>query len=218
MREIGSVRVGFLVLVILVCCGLARAEDLKPIHLPKPRMEGGKPLMQALKDRKTARSFSAKTLPPQVLSDLLWAAVGVNRADTGKRTAPSAVNWQEISLYVALPEGLYVYDAPAQALKPVLGEDIRRETGRQGFTAQVALDLVYVADRARMGKGSDADKDFYSAVDTGFISQNVYLFCASEGLSTVVLGSVDKTALAGRMKLRPEQRVMLTQPVGYPGE
>jgi nitroreductase len=128
------------------------------------------------------------------------------------------VNWQEIDVYVALPEGLYVYDARAHQLKPVLAGDIRGSSGVQPFMGEAAVDLIYVADRARMGTGSEADKDFYSATDTGFISQNVYLFCASEGLATVVVGMVDRPALAKKMGLRPDQRIMLAQPVGFPKE
>ena len=201
---------------ILTLSSAGYAEDLKPVQLPKPQKDGGKPLMQVLKDRKSSRSFSSKKLPMQVLSDLLWAAFGVNRPDSGKRTAPSAVNWQEIDIYVALAQGLYLYDAGAHILKPVLAEDIRAAAGRQKFTQVTPVDLIYVADRSRMGKATEDQKDFYSATDTGFISQNVYLFCASEGLATVVLGLVDKPALAKKMGLKADQRVILTQPVGYP--
>jgi len=178
-------------------------------------MAGGKPLMQALKERKSSRAFSAEKIPVQVLSALLWAAFGVNRPD-GHRTAPSASNMQEIDIYVALPEGLYLYDAKAHRLEPVIGEDLRAATGTQPFVGQAALNLVYVADYARMGKRSDEAKVFYSAADTGFIAQNVYLFCASEGLATVVRASIDREKLAARMKLRPDQRIVLAQSVGYP--
>jgi len=205
----------FLSLVMVLSAG-ARGEDLKAIQLPKPETDGGKPLMQALKLRRTTRSFSPTKLPDQVLSNLLWAAFGVNRPESGKRTAPSASNWQEIDLYVALAEGVYLYNAKAHRLDPVLAKDIRKDTGRQPFTQEAPVNLIYVADRSRMGGEAPSDKDFYSAINTGFISQNVYLFCASEGLATVVLGLVDREALATIMKLRPEQKVIVTQPVGYP--
>jgi len=204
--------------VVLLASVAAAADDLKPIALPKPQTDGGKPLMQALKERATSREFSPRKLPDQVLSNLLWAANGVNRSDSGKRTAPTAVNWQEIDVYVALADGVYLYDAKAHALQPVVAEDLRALTGTQGFVKGAPVNLVYVSDRVRMGKASDADKDFYSATDTGFVSQNVYLFCASEGLATVVRGLVDRPALAKAMKLRPEQRVILAQTVGYPKE
>jgi SagB-type dehydrogenase family enzyme len=206
-----------LILVLVTQVGRA-ADDLKPVVLPKPQTEGGKPLMQVLKDRKTSREFSPRKLPDQVLSNLLWAADGINRPDLGKRTAPSAVNWQEIDIYVALADGLYLYDAKTHTLQPVLAEDLRALTGKQPFVKDAPLNLVYVADRTKMGKASEADKDIYSAADTGFISQNVYLYCASEGLATVVRGAVDKPALAKSMKLRPEQRIILAQTVGYPKE
>ena len=201
--------------VMLVCSTVTSGQELKPLQLLKPQMDGGRPLMQVFKDRKSSRTFSNKKLPIQVLSNMLWAAFGVNRPASGKRTAPSAVNWQEIDIYVALAEGLYLYDASTHMLKPVLAEDIRAVTGRQRFTQDAPVNLIYVSDRSRMGKASEDKKDFYSATDTGFISQNVYLFCASEGLATVVLGLVDKPALAKKMGLRSDQKVILTQPVGY---
>ena len=192
------------------------AEEPVPIKLPAPRTDSGIPLMEALSKRKTTRSFSEKELPPQVLSDLLWAAFGINRKDSGKRTAPSAVNWQEIDIYVAREDGLFLYDAVSHSLKPVLSEDIREITGLQDFTQQAPVNLIYVADFSRMMGADPEKKVFYSAADTGFISQNVYLFCASGGLATVVLGMVDKPALEKKMGLRNDQKVILTQPVGYP--
>ncbi|MGO8704050.1 MAG: SagB/ThcOx family dehydrogenase [Candidatus Brocadiia bacterium] len=194
---------------------LAAGEALKPISLPKPQMEGGKPLMRVLRDRQTSRSFSPEKLSQQLLSNLLWAADGVNRPD-GKRTAPSTVNWQEIDVYVATSSGLYLYDANSNALQPVLEKDIRAATGKQPFVKEAPVSLVFVADYAKMGDISDADKMMYSAADTGFISQNVYLFCASEGLATGVRGLIDRDELAQAMKLRPDQKIVLAQGVGYP--
>jgi SagB-type dehydrogenase family enzyme len=202
--------------LLLVPCLLV-AQERKPLELPSPQTEGGKPLMQVLKERKSSRDFSSKPLPPQVLSNLLWAAFGVNRPD-GRRTAPSARNMQEIDIYVALPEGLFLYDAKAHRLNPVVAEDLRGATGTQPFVAQAPVNLIYVADYARMGSGSEESKNFYAAADTGFIAQNVYLFCASEGLATVVRALVDREKLAPRMKLRPEQRIVLAQTVGYPAK
>ena len=203
--------------VLFLASVAGSAKDLAVIKLPKPQMEGGKPLMQALKERQTIRDFSPEKLPLQVISNLLWAADGINRPEAGKRTAPSAVNWQEIDIYVTLAEGVYLYDAKTNELKPVLAEDIRAKTGGQPFVGTAPMNLVYVADYARMGeKSSLEDKTFYSACDTGFISQNVYLYCASEGLATVVRGYVDKEALAKTLNLRPDQKVTLAQTVGYP--
>jgi SagB-type dehydrogenase family enzyme len=178
-------------------------------------MEGGKPLMQVLKERKSAREFSAEKLSPQVLSNLLWAAFGINRP-SGQRTAPSASNKQEMDIYVASGDGLYLYDAKANQLKQVLAEDIRALTGTQAFVKDAAINLVYVADLAKAGRTNPEAIELYSGADTGFISQNVYLFCASEGLATVVRASVDKPALAKAMKLRADQKIVLAQSVGYP--
>jgi SagB-type dehydrogenase family enzyme len=188
---------------------------IKSIELPKPKMEGGKPLMEALKERKTSRDFSSEKLPMQVLSNMLWAANGINRPD-GKRTAPTAMNKQEIDVYVAMADGLYLYDAKANTLVGVLAGDIREATGKQPFVKNAPVNLIFVADFAKMGNMPEDQKVFYSATDTGYISQNVYLFCASEGLATVVRGYVDKPALAATMKLKSEQKVILAQTVGYP--
>jgi SagB-type dehydrogenase family enzyme len=205
-----------IVLVVFLIPALTLAQELKPLVLPPPQTDGGKPLMQALKDRHSTREFSSEKLVPQVLSNLLWAAFGVNRPDSSKRTAPSAMNWQEIDIYVASADGLYVYDAKGNKLDPVAGEDVRGSTGTQPFVKDAAVDLVYVADLAKTGKSSAEEKNFYTAADVGFIAQNVYLFCASEGLGVVVRGSVDRTALAKVMKLRPDQKILLSQTVGYP--
>ena len=140
----------------------------------------------------------------------------VRRPDSGRRTAPSASNRQEIDVYVATGDGLYRYEAGKHVLDPVLAEDIRGATGGQAFVREAPVQLVYVADFARMEGSTTEDKIFYSAADTGFISQNVYLYCASEGLATVVRASTDRATLAARMKLRPEQRITLAQSVGYP--
>jgi nitroreductase len=211
----------FLAALFIYTYSIAAEEKPEPVmeqsaivQLPAPQTEGGMPLMQALSQRKTSREFSTKELPDQVLSNMLWAAFGINRPD-GKRTAPSAMNMQETDIYVATAKGLYLYDPKANTLVQTLAEDIRAKTGGQPFVATAPVNLVYVADHAKM-RGSDEDKEFYSVVDTGFISQNVYLFCASEGLATVVRGYVNKPALAKAMNLRPDQKIILAQTVGYP--
>jgi len=216
MKRILSVWMFTLFVILLAVPTLSLAQELKPISLPSPQTDGGKPLMQALKDRHTTREFSSEKLSPQMLSNLLWAAFGINRPETGKRTAPSAMNWQEIDIYVASADGLYVYDAKGNKLDPVLAEDVRGATGMQPFVKDAPLDLVYVADLAKTGKSSAEDKNFYTGADAGFIAQNVYLVCASEGLAVVVRGSVDRAALAKMMKLRPDQKILLGQTVGYP--
>jgi SagB-type dehydrogenase family enzyme len=216
MKGIALLNVSLVLIGLLFTANSAFAEELKPVRLLKPQIEKGKPLMQVLTDRSSSRSFSNEKLPVQELSNLLWAAFGINRMDTDKRTAPSAVNWQEIDIYVATADGLYIYDAKKHMLKPVLSQDVRVLTGRQEFVKDAPVNLVYVANFSRMGKAAKEDKELYSATDTGFISQNVYLYCASEGLSTVVRGSIDRQALAKVMKLRPDQKIILAQSVGYP--
>jgi SagB-type dehydrogenase family enzyme len=206
----------FAVLFILVLSEYGVAQDsLVAIQMPKPDTTGGKPLMQALKERKTSRSFSEKKLPDQVLSNLLWAAFGVNRPD-GHRTAPSARNWQEIDIYVATEAGLYLYEARPHSLRQVLPDDLRAATGMQDFVGKAPVNLVYVADLDKVGARSSDDRDLFVGADCGFIAQNVYLYCASEGLSTVVRGMVDRQKLAKAMKLRSSQRILLAQTVGYP--
>ena len=123
--------------------------------------------------------------PLQTLSNLLWAGFGVNRLATGGRTAPSAMNWQETSVYVVNSEGAYVYDAKAHALRLVAAGDHRGDTGVQPFVKDAPVNLIYVADFAKTGKSTAEEKTFYTAADVGFIAQNVYLFCASEGLAAV---------------------------------
>jgi len=204
-------------LTMVALSSLAAAEGLTDINLPKPRMEGGKPLMQALKERQSSRSFASKPLPIQVVSDLLWAADGINRPDSGKRTAPSARNWQEVEVYAVMAEGAYLYDAKANSLKAVASGDLRKLTGTQQFVTMAPVNLVFVVDTAKMNGVAAGDQALYSGTDVGYISQNVYLYCASEGLATVVRGSVDRDALAKALNLPGQKRVILAQTVGYPG-
>ena len=207
---------------IILSCVIAGAAEQKfePIKLPAPQLERGKPLMQSLKNRQSMRNIAPDKLSLQELSNILWSARGINRPESGKLTAPTACNWQEIDVYAALPEGLYLYNAREHILAPVLNEDIRAFAGKQTFLQTAPVVLIYTADFDKMTRGSERVSEelqkFYSATDAGFISQNVYLYCASEGLATVVIGMVDKPRLQEKMKLRPAQRVILTQPVGYP--
>jgi nitroreductase len=206
-----------LVIILITLAGLA-GQELAPITLPAPKMDGGKPLMQALKERQSAREYGSEKVSPQVLSNLLWAAWGINRPD-GRRTAPSASNRQEIEIYVTLPEGAYVWDAKANVLNPVASGDLRAATGTQPYVGTAALNLVFVADMAKAGRpGTDPQQMLNIGADAGFIAENVYLFCASEGLATVVRASVDKAALAKSLKLRDNQVIVLAQTVGYPAK
>ncbi|MBZ5621084.1 MAG: SagB/ThcOx family dehydrogenase [Acidobacteriia bacterium] len=201
--------------VLVLLASAAWAETAATIPLPKPHTTGGMPLMQALNARKSGREFSPEKLSPQALSNLLWAAYGVNRPD-GRRTAPSASNRQTIDVYVALAEGVYLYNAKEHRLDLVVPGDLRAAAGLQPFVAQAPLNLVYVADYAKMAELPDATRVLYSAAETGSIGQNVYLYCASEGFSTVIRAMVNRDALAKALHLRPEQKITLSQTVGYP--
>jgi SagB-type dehydrogenase family enzyme len=205
-----------MVLVGLLCiCPFLAAQSPPSIALPEPQTQGGKPLMQALRDRRTIRDFSGERLSPQQLSNLLWAAFGINRPENGHRTAPSAMNAQEIDIYVATVEGLYLYHAPSNRLEAIQSGDLRPKTSGQDFAKAAPVTLIFVADFARMVKAKPEQKEFYSAIDTGYISQNVYLFCASEGLATVV-HDLDRAPLAQAMNLRADQKIVLAQAVGMP--
>jgi len=216
MRTKLILRTCFILTVLIIYPVTAYSQEAKPIKLLAPRAEGGKSLVQALKERKTLREFSPRELPLQVLSEMLWAACGINRPDSGGRTAPSAMNMQEIDIYVATKDGLYLFDAKENMLQPILAEDIRGLTGKQSFVKEAPVNLIYVANLSKMSKLSPEDVNFYAATDTGFISENVYLYCASEGLATVVRGWVDKPALAKAMKLGSDKIIVLAQTVGYP--
>jgi len=216
MRRSLSPRNRLRLILLLACATLSSAPGPGPARLPKPRMDGGRPLMEVLRDRKTTRTFSDKPVPAEVLANLLWAANGVNRPELGKRTAPSAMDSQEIDVYMAMADGLYLYEPKQAALTLIVNEDVRSKAGGAEFVKKAPISLIYVADFARMKKTTEELRQFYTAIDTGFVSQNVYLFCACEGLGTVVHDEVDRKVLPQIMKLRPEQKIMLGQCVGYP--
>ena len=184
------------------------------VVLPKPAWETAGTLEQALLRRRSGRVFRPDPLPLGTLSNLLWAAYGVNRPRSGGRTAPSAHNWQEVTLFVVLPEGAYRYDAQAHSLILVKVEDLRRLTGIQDFVVNAPLDLVYVADFDRMTDAKLEERPFLAGADVGGIAQNVYLFCACHGLSTVVRGLIDRRTLAAALGLSRSERIALAQTVG----
>jgi SagB-type dehydrogenase family enzyme len=198
---------------LMTCTASAVAQEF--IKLPPQKTEGGMPLMQALKARKSSREFSSQKLSMSTLSNLLWAAWGINRPD-GHRTAPSARNSQEIDVYVAMSDGLFLYEPKQHQLQRILAEDIRAATGMNDYVKDAALNLVYVADLTKGNLKEPNAIEFYTGADTAFLAQNVYLFCASEGLAVVVRGSINRTELAKIMKLRPDQKITLAQSVGYP--
>jgi len=210
---------------VLMTGGLspAFAQELKPIQLLPPQLDGGRPLMQVLKDRRSTRAYSSKKIPLQILSNLLWAAFGINRPGTNLRTAPSGFFSNDI--YVATAEGVFLYDARANLLNPVLAEDVRNLSGQQypppgvygGYVGEAPVNLIYVWDRSKKRPHYSEELNMYHVfTNTGLISQNVYLYCASEGLVTVVRSWFNKPALEKKMKLQPEQYATLVQSVGYP--
>jgi nitroreductase len=204
------------------------AQDLQPITLAKPQTDGGKSVLAALKERRTIRNISSEKLPAQMLSNLLWAAFGVNRQDGPfrgpGRTAASASNSQEIDLYVALPEGVYLYEAVGHRLRPVVAGDFRARSGRRA-AARAPVNIFYVVDIAKYSKAPfqepglrdpEVQKSYYY-VATGLIAANVYLFAASQGLAAH-FHNCDKRNTAKEFKLRSQQRVLFAQTVGYPAE
>ena len=193
------------------------AGELAPIPLPPPQTDGGKPLMQALGLRATSRAFAPDPIPAQTLSNLLWAAWGINRPADRKRTAPSARNRQEIDLMVVRVDGTFLYDAAANRLLPVAAGDHRALTGVQSFVKDAPLTLLMVADTSRMkGAEKDPDQRQWIWADAGFISQNIYLFCDSEGLATGVRALLDRPVLAKALGLKDHQVILLAQCVGRP--
>jgi nitroreductase len=201
-------------LTIFILLAAISAGNLyaQSIQLPSPQRSGGMPLMEALSKRATGRSFATNDLSLQQISNLLWAGFGINRPD-GRRTAPSAMNFQETDLYVLLRQGAFVYNAASNRLDQILTNDIRELGGTQSFVKDAPLTLVFVGDLAKCGNNEGGRNT--ANVDVGYISQNIYLFCASEGLVTGARGSVNREDLGKRLKLRADQLIVLGQSVGY---
>lgn len=201
--------------LLLVTLFLSVTLSAQDIQLPKPQTTGGMPLRDAMSARKSTREFSAtKPLSTQQLSDLLWMAFGVNRED-GRRTAPSAMNAQEIDVYVFNTQGVYLYQAKDHELQLVKAGDYRSHATRQPNVQDCPLILVFVADLNKFARLNEPERLSFSATDAGYVSQNVYLFCAQEGLNTVALASVDHEKVLALIE-RPSCRAILAQPVGYP--
>jgi len=209
--------------ILSMAPSITLAEEPKTIQLLKPQPGSGSPLMQLLWKRKSTKEFSPKPLPVEVLSNVLWAGFGINRPD-GRRTAPSSGNVQDIDIYVILADGLYLYDPKVSQLKLILTEDLRGLVGTQAYVKEAPVNLIYVSDYAKFRiadqiktlYGSISITDLFAGIDAGLISENVYLYCASEGLATVVRAFIDIPALSKAMKLRPDQKIILSQAVGYP--
>jgi len=199
-----------ILLLAIIACNFLPGQN---IELPAAQKTGGMPLMEALANRATVRAFDSTELSVQQLSNLLWASFGVNRAD-GKRTAPSANNKQEMEIYVLLKSGSYLYDALNNKLNLITTDDLRSQAASQRF-AEAPVQLIFVADLAK--RGGDSEASLRTAnIDCGYISQNTYLFCTSEGLVTGARGSFNRDILIPKLNLRPERKILLAHSVGYP--
>src|SRR4030042_7211358 len=203
--------------VLFISWTICSAQVIETFNLPPAQTTGGMPIMEAFQLRKSQRSFSSKDITQQELSNVLWTAYGINRPE-GLRTVPAAKEWYEYDIYVIKAYGWYLYEPKKHALLKMGNEDLRVYGGTQDFVKAAPVILVYVADFDRMTNTTDELRKFFSAVDVGYISQNVYLWCASEGLATIILGQVDKEKVREVLKLKPNQQVILSQPVAYPGQ
>ena len=199
--------------LIITATGCAQSNE---IQLPDPITTGGTPLMEVLKNRKSSREFSEQKIDNQTLSNLLWAAFGYSRLDEKKRTAPTARNKQEIEIYCVMENGVYLWDPERNVLILTLKEDIRATTGMQEFVATAPLNLIFVCNNDKLDNAPSEAQRKYIYMDSGFISENVYLYCASAGLATVVRGAFNEEDLTKAMQLPNNQWIVLTQTVGYP--
>jgi SagB-type dehydrogenase family enzyme len=200
----------FLFAALMSCTALIG----QTLELPTPQKTGGMPLMETLAKRTTVRAFDTTDISRQQLSNLLWASFGINRPD-GKRTAPSASNKQEIDIYVLLKTGAYIYDAQNHTLIQVTPEDLRSQAADRRF-ADAPVQLIFIADLSKRGENSEEGKLRTANIDCGYISQNTYLYCTSEGLVTGARGSVNRDVLISKLKLKPDQKILLAHSVGYP--
>ena len=192
------------------------AGEVKEIVLEHVERGGGRPFMEVLRERQSIRRFMPRELEPRHLSGLLWAANGVNREDEGKRTAPTARDAREIDVYFVTMEGIYLYIPEGHRATFIKGGDHRKEIlgQKSAFAFEAPIVLVFVANSKKMEKFDAGNRDFYAGVDCGYVSQNVYLYCASENMATVVLGGINKEAIGKILELKND-KVLLAQPVGY---
>lgn len=215
MRRIKCLSV---LLSLAICAEVAFSSELETILLPKVEKQGGMPLMEALSKRQSIREYDySKKVPIHILSELLWATCGVNRSD-GKMTVGSTLNKKSVSVYVVLEKGIYLYVPNGHALEEVCLGDYREQTGMQPFVKDAAVNLVFVGDEKKLGIEDPIRSTFMLGVDAGLMSQNVYLYCASRGLGTVVRGSIDGEAFGKILKLQPHQKVLLAQTISWPKE
>lgn len=206
-------RIKLTFLALFLIAGQSLAQDI--MELPAPSKTGGMPLMQALNERHSSRDFIDKDLTNQQLSDLLWAAYGINRPEDGKHTTPTSRNKQDIQVYVTNKDGIFLYVPEKHALTKISNQDMRKVTGKQAFVKKAAVNLVYVSDFDKLGNGDESVKMMTAATHCGFIGQNVYLYCASEGLITVFRAWIDKDEIREALQLKENQRVIYSQTIGY---
>jgi SagB-type dehydrogenase family enzyme len=190
------------------------AQDL--VNLPKPEKEGGKALMEALNERQSSRAYADKELSKQQLSNLLWSAFGINRPESGKRTAPTSRDVRDIEVYAVMKSGAFLYLPEQNALKKIVDKDIRNVTGKQGFVKNAALNLVYVSDFSKYDSDNEQALKMTAGTHCGFIGQNVYLYCASEGLNTVFRAWIDNDLIHKKLNLPEHKHVIYSQSVGFP--
>jgi hypothetical protein len=207
-----TVKLGLL-LIGLLLVNQSIAQEI--IKLPEPNKTGGKPLMQAMNDRQSSRDFIDKDLTQQQISDLLWAAYGINRPETGKHTIPTSRNVQDMEVFITTKEGVFLYLPKENALQKLSGTDIREITGKQDFVKVAPVNLIYVSDFSKAGNGTDEVKTITAATHCGFMGQNVYLYCASEGLISVFRAWVDNSEIAKALNLPENKHVIYCQTVGY---
>ncbi len=203
----------FLIVTLVLSANLLLAQKI--VELPAPNKTGGKPLMQALNERHSSRDFVDKDLTQQQLSDLLWAAYGINRPKDGKHTIPTSRNKQDIQVYITNKDGIFLYIPEKHLLEQISDKDLRKVAGKQDFVKTAAVNLIYVSDFDKLGSKDDHENTMTAATHCGFIGQNVYLYCASEGLITVFRAWINKDEIREALNLKENQHVLYSQTVGY---
>ncbi len=207
-------RLFIITILIFISTAIFAQEEI--LNLPEPKKEGGKPLMEALNERSSARNFRNQEMPMQKLSDMLWAAFGINRSESGKRTAPTSRDVRDINIYVTTKDGAFQYMPEEHALKVITKKDVREHMGEQDFVADAAVNIVYVSDFSKYPDDDDDKKLMTASAHCGFIGQNVYLFAASDGLISVFRAMIDKDLIHGKLNLTEDEHVVYSQSVGYP--
>ena len=203
----------------LLACGSilgVSAQDSKNITLNAPSKQRGTDIMETFAKRQSYRSYSTKELSLQDLSDVLWAANGINRPAKGMRTAASAMNFQDIDIYVCTKDGAYFYDPKGNKLNLIIAEDLRKVVaGGQDYVLDAPVSLVLVSDFSKMNNGNSEQCHLFGALDAGIVSQNISIICAGLGLATIPRASMDKVTLSKKLKLKTNQVLYLNHPIGF---